>query len=153
MNYTTYKYKIGYLKFGYQKDTLLSIEYLKESNDLGDETEFSKEIDKQFKEYFSGSRKSFNIKYKLIGTPFQISVWEELAKIPYGETRTYKDIAKNVGNDKASRAVGMANNKNNLLLIIPCHRVVGSNKKLVGFAIGLDVKEYLLKLEKEHIND
>ena len=81
------------------------------------------------------------------GTEFQIKVWKALTEIPYGETRSYKDIAISIGNEKACRAVGMANNKNPIPIIIPCHRVIGANKKLVGYAGGLDLKERLLDLE------
>ena len=83
------------------------------------------------------------------GTPFQQKVWAALQEIPYGETRSYKEIAAMVGNEKACRAVGMANNRNPLPIFIPCHRVVGTNGKLVGYAGGLDVKTFLLELEKE----
>ena len=77
-------------------------------------------------------------------------VWNELLKIPYGQTRTYKQIAEAIGNKKAARAVGMANNKNPMPIIIPCHRVVGANGSLVGYALGLDMKKYLLKLESTY---
>ena len=83
------------------------------------------------------------------GTSFQQKVWAALREIPYGETRSYKEIAAMVGNEKACRAVGMANNRNPLPIFIPCHRVVGANGKLVGYAGGLDVKTFLLNLEKE----
>lgn len=105
------------------------------------------EAKQQIKEYFSGKRKKFQLKLNPKGTEFQKKVWEELTKIPYGELRTYKDIAIAVGNSKASRAIGMANNRNPIPLIIPCHRVVGSNKKLVGYAYGLEMKTCLLNLE------
>ena len=84
------------------------------------------------------------------GTDFQISVWNELLKIPYGETRSYKDIAVAINNEKAVRAVGMANNRNKISIFIPCHRVIGSNKKLVGYGGGLEIKEFLLNLEKRN---
>ena len=105
---------------------------------------------KQIEEYFDGKRKSFDVPHKLCGTEFQIKVWEQLKSIPYGETAAYSDIAEAIGNRSASRAVGMANNKNKLPIIIPCHRVIGKNGSLVGYAGGLDIKEKLLKLEKEH---
>lgn len=101
----------------------------------------------ELEEYFDGKRKEFDLPLKQEGTEFQKKVWNALSKIPYGETRTYKEIAKMIGNEKASRAVGMANNKNNIPIIIPCHRVIGSNGKLVGYALGLDMKQYLLDLE------
>ena len=79
-------------------------------------------------------------------------VWKQLLNIPYGEVRTYKEIAEKIGNSKASRAVGMANNKNPIPIIIPCHRVIGSNNKLVGYALGLDMKKYLLDLERKVVS-
>ena len=115
------------------------------------ETDLINNTRKQLDEYFAGNRKQFDIPIKLDGTDFQIKVWKELLKIPYGETCSYLDIAKCIGNPKASRAVGMANNKNKIIIIVPCHRVIGSNKKLVGYACGLDVKEKLLELERENL--
>ena len=104
----------------------------------------------ELEEYFEGKRKEFDLPLKQEGTEFQKKVWNALSKIPYGEKRTYKEIAKMIGNEKASRAVGMANNKNNIPIIIPCHRVIGSNGKLVGYALGLDMKQYLLDLESKN---
>ena len=103
---------------------------------------------KQLLQYFSGKRKTFDLKLKPKGTEFQLKVWNELLKIPYGETVSYSDIAKNIGKPKASRAVGNAVNKNPIFIIIPCHRVIGKSGSLVGFAYGIDKKEYLLNLEK-----
>lgn len=111
------------------------------------ETDVLKEAGKQLKEYFDGKRKSFSLPLTPEGTPFMKSVWKSLEKIPYGETRSYKDIAIACGSNKAYRAVGMANNKNPIAIIIPCHRVIGADKKLVGYGGGLDIKEFLLKLE------
>lgn len=105
---------------------------------------------KQFDEYFSGKRCVFDVPLSVKGTEFQKSVWRALQQIPYGETRSYKDIAEAIGNPKASRAVGMANNCNKIMIIIPCHRVIGANGKLVGYAGGLDVKEKLLTFESGH---
>ena len=111
------------------------------------ETPVIKEAFRQLSEYFSGNRKTFNLPLLLKGTDFQKQVWQALLKIPFGETRSYKQIAEAIGNPKAVRAVGMANNKNPLLIVVPCHRVIGANGKLVGYAVGLDKKEYLLRLE------
>ncbi|MGM9530715.1 methylated-DNA--[protein]-cysteine S-methyltransferase, partial [Intestinibacter sp.] len=111
------------------------------------ESDLTKKAYVQLKEYIEGQRKQFDLPLTPNGTEFQRKVWNALTKIPYGETRSYKDIAIAVGNEKASRAVGMANNKNPIPIIIPCHRIVGSNKKLVGYAGGLDLKEKLLSLE------
>ena len=101
--------------------------------------------------YFNGKRKVFDLPLDFEScTDFMKSVYQELLKIPYGETVTYKDIAERVGCPKGFRAVGLANNKNPLPIIVPCHRVIGSDGKLVGFAGGLDMKVKLLELEKNH---
>lgn len=102
----------------------------------------------QLEEYFQGNRKRFDVPIHMSGTPFQQSVWRALQEIPYGETRSYKDIAAAIGNPKACRAVGMANNRNEILILVPCHRVIGADGSLVGFGCGLDAKKYLLNLEK-----
>jgi len=112
------------------------------------ETQLIKEAKEQLEEYFNGERKEFHLPLEPKGTEFQKQVWRALRKISYGTTKTYKEIAVEVGNEKACRAVGMANNKNPIPIIIPCHRVIGSNKKLVGYAGGLELKEKLLRLEK-----
>lgn len=112
------------------------------------ETPVLAQTQKQLEEYFSGNRTVFSIPLAPQGTVFQKQVWKELQKIPYGETRTYGQIAAAVGNPKASRAVGMANHNNPIMILIPCHRVIGSNGKLTGYAGGLDKKEFLLQLEK-----
>lgn len=106
----------------------------------------------QLDEYFQGKRTTFSLPFKLTGTPFQLAVWKELQNIPYGQTTSYKEIAQKINKPKACRAVGMANNKNPLPIIIPCHRVIGSNGKLIGYAGGLKLKNYLLELEKSHTN-
>ncbi len=159
MFYKIYDFEIGKLAIceENQKIVMVNIIKTKENADeiikssIQKETELIKNAKKQLDEYFAGKRKNFDIPIELNGTDFQIKVWKELLKIPYGETCTYLDIAKRVGNPNASRAVGMANNKNKIMIIVPCHRVIGSNKKLVGYAGGLDIKEKLLKLEKENV--
>ncbi|WP_151723666.1 methylated-DNA--[protein]-cysteine S-methyltransferase [Acinetobacter ursingii] len=105
----------------------------------------------QLIEYFSGQRKVFDIPLDFEGTDFQKKVWSALLTIPYGETRSYKQIAQQLGNEKAVRAVGAANGKNPISIIAPCHRVIGSGGALVGFAGGLDKKEILLRLELHNI--
>ncbi|MGY4690525.1 methylated-DNA--[protein]-cysteine S-methyltransferase [Salibacterium sp. K-3] len=101
----------------------------------------------QLHEYFNARRSYFDIPLDLYGTPFQVSVWNELSAVPYGETRSYKDIAEAVQSPKAVRAVGSANNKNPVSIIVPCHRVIGSNGNMVGYGSGIPVKEYLLQME------
>lgn len=105
------------------------------------------EAERQLTEYFRGDRKTFALELDFHGANFQKRVWQELLAIPYGETRSYGDIARNLGNAKACRAVGAANGRNPISIIAPCHRVVGSSGKLTGFAGGLEAKAFLLKLE------
>ena len=102
----------------------------------------------QILSFLEGKRQQLDFPIRMVGTPFQQRVWHALQQIPYGTTRTYGKIAAAIGNSRASRAVGMACNKNPLLLIVPCHRVVGANGKLVGFAYGTEAKRWLLELEK-----
>ena len=100
--------------------------------------------------YFAGKLKEFTVPLKLVGTDFRKKCWEALRTIPYGETISYKELATNVGNPKACRAVGGANHHNPIVVIVPCHRVIGSGGSLTGFGGGLDKKQYLLDLEKKH---
>ena len=108
------------------------------------------EVRRQLNEYFAGERKDFELPLKLTGTEFQVQVLEELQRIPYGETKSYRDIAERIGRPKAVRAVGAANGRNPIPIIIPCHRVIGSHGELTGFGGGLDTKEALLRLEAEN---
>lgn len=113
------------------------------------ETVLIAEAHRQLLEYFKGQRKSFQLPLRPEGTPFQQKVWDALCQIPYGQTKSYSEIAALCGNPKACRAVGGACHNNPLLILIPCHRVLGKNGSLTGFGSGLSVKEYLLRLEKE----
>ena len=110
---------------------------------------YFKESARQLKAYFRGELKKFDLPLSITGTSFQRNVWKALRAIPYGETVTYGEIAKRIGKPKASRAVGAANRSNPLPIIVPCHRVIGSNGKLTGYYGGLRLKEYLLGLEKD----
>ena len=114
----------------------------------GNESALLAKVATQLDEYFRGARKNFDLPLNPAGTEFQRKVWDALLAIPYGETRTYREIAEAAGCPKGFRAVGMANNKNPIAIIIPCHRVIGSNGKLVGYASGLGRKEALLALER-----
>ena len=105
------------------------------------------EAERQLREYFAGRRQIFDLKLDFVGTPFQRTVWKALLTIPFGQTRSYGQIAKQVGRPSASRAVGAANGRNPVSIVAPCHRVVGSTGALTGFGGGLDVKERLLRLE------
>jgi len=122
-------------------------------DDWVENKELFREATRQLEAYFSGELESFDLKLAPEGTEFQKSVWKALCKIPYGETRTYKDIAASVGKPKAYRSVGLANNRNPIAIIVPCHRVIGSNGKLTGYASGLDVKAFLLKLEENKLKE
>ena len=114
------------------------------------ETPLLQEAEEQLNEYFAGARREFDLPLAPKGTPFQKAVWAEMCRIPYGETRTYGQIAAQIGRPTACRAVGMANNRNPIAIVVPCHRVVGSTGALVGYAGGLGVKTHLLNLEKAH---
>ena len=106
------------------------------------------ETERQLREYFGGRRRAFDVPLFFSGSAFQQRVWRALLTIPFGETRSYGEIAHQIGNPAASRAVGAANGRNPISIIAPCHRVVGSDGKLTGFAGGLDAKKYLLELER-----
>jgi methylated-DNA-[protein]-cysteine S-methyltransferase len=106
-----------------------------------------RETERQLKEYFEGNRRSFSLALDMRGTRFQNDVWAALLAIPFGETRSCGQLAKQLGNPKATRAVGAANGRNPISIVIPCHRVIGSSGKLTGFAGGLDTKAHLLELE------
>lgn len=110
-----------------------------------------RKVKQQLEEYFAGQRQQFDLPLDFQGTAFQQQVWQALLSIPYGETRSYKEIAVQLGNEKAVRAVGAANGKNPISIIAPCHRVIGSSGALVGFAGGLDKKQILLSLEQSQI--
>jgi len=124
----------------------LKAEYIEESSEVIEKTIV------QMKEYFAGERKDFDISLLMVGTDFQRSVWDGLMQIPYGTTASYLELAKNIGNAKAVRAIASANGANSISIMIPCHRIIGSNGDLVGYAGGLPVKKKLLELEKNLFN-
>ena len=144
----SYETALGSVTFVEEDGALLAIttQHTYEGERL--ETPLIQEAYRQLTEYLIGVRKCFDLPLNPRGTEFQQQVWKALCDIPYGGTRSYKQIAEAIGNPKAVRAVGMANNRNPLLIVIPCHRVIGTNGKLVGFGAGIEKKEYLLKLEK-----
>lgn len=123
-----------------------------ESDVREQETPLLAEARRQLTEYFAGTRREFSLPLSLHGTEFQIKDWKALQEIPYGETRSYKQIAERIGSPKAFRAVGMANNKNRIAIIIPCHRVIGADGSLVGYGGGMDKKIWLLELEKRMLH-
>lgn len=126
-------------------------EYKNPSKQKEPETDLLKRAKEQLMEYFDGNRENFDLPLNPSGTEFQKKVWRALCTIPYGQTRSYGEIAALIGNPKACRAVGGANNKNPIMILIPCHRVIGADGSLVGFGGGLDAKRYMLKLEKGEI--
>lgn len=159
--YYTFQSPIGELTVYFTEDGIIGLSFQEEGDNLkyieryyGSPAEVDeKDYDYHHEiiKYLKGELKEFNLPISFKGTEFQEKVWKELLNIPYGETRTYKDLAEKVGCPKGPRAVGGALNKNPIAIIVPCHRVVGSNGKLVGFAGGLDLKGKLLELEKNNI--
>lgn len=114
-----------------------------------EDSEILDRAERQLMEYFDGRRREFDLPLRPKGTPFQLENWRALQQIPYGETATYGDIARRIGRPKAFRAVGMANHSNPISILIPCHRVVGSDGSLTGYGGGLEVKRFLLDLEQK----
>lgn len=145
---------ICYIGFGDSTKTLVALKlwcqrWLQQDTIIFSENDdLLKQAVAELQEYFSGTRKTFTVPIDLHGTPFQIMVWRELLRIPYGETRSYKDIAIAISAPKAVRAIGGANHNNPVSIIVPCHRVIGTNGALVGYGGGLSVKEYLLNHEQ-----
>ncbi|MDH6354242.1 methylated-DNA-[protein]-cysteine S-methyltransferase [Dysgonomonas sp. PH5-45] len=150
--FQTYQSPIGEMYLYEEDDFITKLVYRKTSGDgfQEKETPLLKETIKQLQEYFDGKRKTFKVPLNLKGTDFQKQVWNALLNIPYAETRSYKDIAEAIGNPKASRAIGLANNRNPISIIIPCHRVIGANGSLTGYAGGLSAKQTLLDIEKQY---
>ena len=150
INYFCYDTEIGTIKISEKDGKIIGLGFsdYKKENEIEKETDPIRKTYLQLTEYLYGKRKNFDIEIEMIGTEFQKKVWKELLNIPYGETRSYKDIAIAIGNEKACRAVGNANNKNPIAIIVPCHRVVGSDGSMTGYAGGLNIKEKLLKIEK-----
>jgi len=143
-----YQSPFGSLRVIEKENKITSISYCQEYKENENIPFIIIQLFQELDEYFNLERTKFSIPIELIGTEFQKKVWSSLKSIPYGKVNTYKQIAIKIGNEKASRAVGNACNKNPLLLLIPCHRVIGSNGSLTGFALGLEIKEQLLELEK-----
>ena len=150
MNRIIFDSPIGKLEIFEESGKITRIEIVSGENFSPEtETPLLLEAKKQLSEYFSGKRKSFDFPIEFSGTEFQKSVWRELLKIPFGETKTYGEIAAAIGKPKAARAVGSACNKNHILIAVPCHRVIGSGGKLTGFAWGTDMKKWLLGHEAQ----
>lgn len=144
-----YPFLFDRLKIGYEDNAVTLLMRTSEPARGEGRTALTDAVFQQVTEYLNGLRREFDFPYTLHGTEFQRKVWRVLCAIPYGETRTYGEIAAAVGNPKACRAVGMANHCNPILIAVPCHRVIGANGKLVGYGSGLDMKRSLLQLEKK----
>jgi len=149
VQFATYCSPFGPIEIGHENGKIVSIGR-SSSPACHNPSAASELANRQLQAYFEGRLKSFDLPLDLKGTPFQISVWTQLLEIPYGEVRSYGQIAAATGTPEASRAVGQAANRNPLWIVIPCHRVVGSNAALTGYAGGLDMKRALLELEKMH---
>lgn len=149
----SYQTPIGRLYISENEGKICRVSY---SDDILAEvckTDLIEETNRQISQYFLGERKNFDVPLLVEGTEFQKRVWKFLLTIGYGQTVSYKDVAQMINFPKAYRAVGNANNKNNIMIIIPCHRVVGNNGNLVGYVGGLSIKKYLLDLEQNYINN
>jgi len=146
-----YKSPLGFLEITGTERGILTLDFIEKVPARQQEVSPAlQEAVKQIDQYFQGQRKEFSLPLELQGTDFQKQVWHKLMAIPFGQTRSYLDVAKEMGREKAARAVGNANNKNKIAIIIPCHRVIGSNGALTGYASGIWRKEWLLKHEQNY---
>ena len=148
--YAFYKSPFGLLKIGVADKKIILVSIVPQQDEPHQPAPLSEEVYRQLQEYFAGKRTLFTVPYAFTGTSFQQQVWAQIAKIPYGQTITYKDIAQAIDKPRALQATGRAVGANPLAIIIPCHRVVGSNGTLTGYAYGLHMKQALLQLEKLH---
>lgn len=145
---TTVETPVGYLELTSDQNFLLSVSFAEMPGKLSDfQPAILKESIAQITEYFDGKRKEFDLKLQPAGTDFQLKVWEEVKKVTFGKTVSYLDIAIKTGSKNNTRAVGLANGKNPIPIIIPCHRIIGTNGKLTGYAGGLERKKWLLQHE------
>ena len=147
-----YTSPVGLLEITTEKDFITDLKIIKDCDrnfgaKIDEDSDFFKKIKEQLDQYFAGELKNFDINLSLTGTDFQKKVWGELQKIPYGQTKTYQEIADLLGSPNAQRAVGSACNKNPIMILIPCHRVISKNCGIGGFAAGVDAKIFLLNLE------
>ena len=148
ITYAFYKSPFGLLKIGIADEKVILVSIVPKQDEQHQPASLSDKVCHQLQEYFAGKRTEFSLPYQLSGTAFQQQVWAQIAKIPYGQTITYKDIAQAIGKPRAFQATGRAVGANPLAIIVPCHRVVGSNGELTGYAFGLEIKKSLLNLEK-----
>lgn len=145
-----YSSPLGLLKIQCTDKYIKTVLFTNQETLANDEHKLLQICTRQLDEYFKGKRKNFTLPLNQDGTPFQMKVWDLLYKIPYGKTISYNDLARQYGDLKAIRAVASANGKNNLAIIVPCHRVIGSNQELVGYSGGLSKKRWLLEHEAKH---
>ena len=150
--YAFYQSPFGLLKIGAADGKVILVGIVSKQDEPNQPTALSAEVYRQLQEYFAGKRTVFTVPYVLNGTGFQQAVWTQIAKIPYGQTAAYKDIAQAIDKPRAFQATGRAVGANPLAIIIPCHRVVGSNGELTGYAFGLEMKKALLNLEFQTLN-
>ena len=148
MKFAFYKSSIGFIRIGYNNEGICSLKTCELEDGENEPSELTERAFGQLEEYFSGKRKVFDLPFKMNGTAFQMKVWQELLKIPYGDIVSYSEIAERIGCPEGARAVGGAVHNNPLWIIVPCHRVVGKNGKLTGYAGGTEMKKNLLELEK-----
>ncbi len=146
------KNELGYLVIKGGSEKIISISFEDNKPEGGETNQIIEGCKSQLSEYFAGARKVFSVPLDLQGTDFQVEVWNELLKIPFGEVITYTSLAHRLGGVKKLRAVGMANSKNPVGIIVPCHRVIGKNGKLVGYGGGLWRKKWLLDFESQRLN-
>ena len=150
IRYATYPFKFGYLRVSYDDDKLVSIRSQGQPSEASLPNKLSNQTFKQIQEYLAGERRIFDLPFHMQGTDFQVKVWKALLDIPYGETRSYGQIAAVIGQPRASQAIGGAVGRNPLWILVPCHRVIGSDGSLTGYAGGLAMKKALLNIERFH---
>lgn len=148
MKTAVYHSPFGDMELDYEEDAVTALKMAGKEAEGEAPEGLALKVFRELDEYFQGKRKNFDIPLRTHGTPFQEKVWAALRAIPYGETRSYKDIAEAIGHPKAYRAVGMANNANPIFIIVPCHRVIGADGSLTGYGGGLPMKKALLSLER-----
>lgn len=152
VTYAFYQSPFGLLKIGIADEKVILVGIVSKQDEAHQPTPLSAEVYHQLQEYFADKRTVFTVPYALNGTSFQQAVWTQIAKIPYGQTAAYKDIAQAIDKPRAFQATGRAVGANPLAILIPCHRVVGSKGELTGYAFGLEMKKALLNLECQTLN-
>ena len=143
-----YPCPFGFFRIVEEEDAVVAIDVVKERQEEERPSKVTDWAARELHEYLEGERRAFTFPYRLVGTPFRLQVWKELEKVPYGETTTYKRLAEAIGRPGAYHAVGGAVGANPLGIVVPCHRVIGTNGSLTGYAWGLPMKEALLELER-----